>query len=77
MPHKQPNLERQLANAQQHLDERNAMLNEGGVAEKERRKDPSWRQLKAVCLRLKSRIQSASAVVALDAEVKQRKADSF
>jgi hypothetical protein len=75
MPHKQANLERQLATAQQELDVRNAELSEKGVADNRRRKDPAWRQLNAQRLRLKSRIRSAIAVTDLTEEVIRRKAD--
>jgi hypothetical protein len=73
MPHKQANLERQLATAQHHLDARNAELSEKGVEEKKRRKDPAWRQLNAQRLRLKSRIRSAITVTDLTEEVIRRK----
>ena len=75
MPHKQANLERQLATALHHLDVRNAELNEKGVEEKKRRKDPAWRQLNAQRLRLKSRIRSATVVTDLTEEVIRRKAE--
>ena len=75
MPHKQANLERQLATAQQELDARNAELNEKGVEKKRRRKDPAWRQLNAQRLRLKSRMRSAIAVTDLTEEVIRRKAE--
>jgi hypothetical protein len=75
MPHKQANLERQLATAQQELDARNAELSEKGVADDKRRKDPAWRQLNAQRLQLKSRMRFAIAVTDLTEEVIRRKAE--
>ena len=75
MPHKQPNLERQLAHAQQHLDTRTEVLDKQEGDIKLRRRDPVWRELKARCSRLQSRLRSATAVTALTEEAKIRKAE--
>ena len=75
MPHKQDNLERQLAHAKQDLDTRTDVLDKQGVDTKLRRRDPVWRELKARCSRLQSRLRSAAAVTALTEEVKIRKAE--
>jgi hypothetical protein len=75
MPHKQENLERQLSHAKQDLDIRTEVLDTQGVDTKRRRRDPVWRELKARCSRLRSRLRSAVAVTALTEEVKRRKVE--
>jgi len=76
MPHKQQNLKRQLAHAKQDLDTRTDALDKEGVDTKQRRRDPAWREFKARCSQLQSRLRSATAVIALTEEVKKRKAEA-
>ena len=75
MPHKRPNLERQLAHAKQDLDACTGVLDKQGVVIKQRRRDPVWRELNARWSRLKSRLRFAAAVTALTEEVIKRKAE--
>ena len=51
-------------------------LDKAGVDTKLRRRDSAWRELNARCSQLRSRLRSATAVVALTEEVKKRKAEA-
>ena len=69
------NLERQLQYA---LEARSACAKEldaDGVATKERKRDPVWRQWSAKCSKLSARLRAAASVVALDEELKLRKVE--
>ena len=74
MPLKKNNLDQQLQHARSALDNRVKALDDKGVSEKDRRRDPEWRKLRAKCRAISRRIQAAEGVTALDEELKQRKA---
>jgi len=74
MPHHASQLERQLNNAQAELAARKKVLDEKSVSAGDRRRDPVWRQLTAKCQKIEKRVQAAAAVLALDEDVKQRRA---
>ena len=73
MPQNRKYLERQLQHAQEARSAHAKTLDADGVATKERKRDPVWRQWRAKCSKLSARLRSAAAVVALDEELKQRK----
>jgi hypothetical protein len=76
MPHHQPTLERQLNLAETELQSWNKILDGKGVDTKGRRKDTRWRSLNARRRQITKRLKAAAAVVALDEEVKQRRASA-
>jgi|GEM_PF-920920 len=74
MPLKQSHLERQFQKATAKFDSWVGHLDEKGIAEGNRKKDPIWRSLRSQCRQIKKRISAAAAVVALDEELKANKA---
>ena len=75
MPLKLDGLKRQLSHANNALAEWSAILNERGVADDQRRRDPVWRSLNAQRRRLSRRMKTSAEVVALDEELKKRKVE--
>lgn len=74
MPLKKNDLDQQLQHARSALDDCVKALDEKGVDEKARRRDPKWRHLRARCSAIVKRINAAEAVTELNEELKQRKA---
>jgi hypothetical protein len=72
MPLSQENLERQLARADEALADCVKNLDERGVAETERRRDPQWRSLRAKRRQLQARLRRVTAVAALNDELARR-----
>jgi hypothetical protein len=75
MPMKKDNLDKQLERAQVDLAGRKKVLDAKGVKSEERRRDPEWRRLSALCASIKSRLNVVQASKNLDEELKQRKVD--
>jgi len=74
MPHKQDELGRQLKRANEALAEWTSVLDERGISQDQRHRDPVWRNLNAQFRQLRRRINIVGAVVDLDNELKSRKA---
>ena len=74
MPLTRASLERQLKQAEEQLAHAAAVLKEQGVAEKELRRQASWRACDSTLRKVKSRLQSVTKKEALQAEVAERKA---
>ena len=75
MPLKQDELNRQLSRANEALDDWSGILKERGIADAQRHRDPVWRSLKAQCRHLTNRMRTSAEVIALDEELKKRKAE--
>lgn len=76
MPLKQDNIERQLAAAKEELAARTKLMEADGISEKECRKDPAWRQLRARCRRLGKRHMAAGEILAITEEANARRAEA-
>ncbi len=75
MPHKRPNLQRQLTQAGEALAAWAKVLEENGVSQKDRRRDPKWRTLNATCRQLRARLGRVAETETLNAEADRRKAE--
>ncbi|MHC4880300.1 MAG: hypothetical protein ACYTGL_27940 [Planctomycetota bacterium] len=76
MPLKKDSLERQFALAKEDLEKRVKALDEKGVDEKARSRDPQWRSLNAKCRRIRHRMAVVGEIAARDAECEQRKQET-
>jgi hypothetical protein len=72
---KKDNLDKQLERARTDLSARAKVLEGKGVKGKDRRRDPQWRHLSALCASIQSRLDVIQASRNLNEELKQRKAD--
>jgi hypothetical protein len=61
MPLSRQNLERQLADAKTRRDACVARLQQQGVAEKDLKRQPAWRNADAACRQLSRRLRAVSA----------------
>ena len=75
MPHKRPNLERQLTQAGEALAAWAKVLEENGVSQKDRRRDAKWRTLNATCRQLRVRLSRVAESETLNEEADRRKAE--
>jgi hypothetical protein len=75
MASSKPVLERQLEQCKSVLATRAKKLADSGVAADARPRDPKWRALSAACAHLEARIQARGKLIALEAELQQRKAE--
>ncbi|MCA9118132.1 MAG: hypothetical protein KDA79_23835 [Planctomycetaceae bacterium] len=61
MPLSRESLERQLSRAEADRAQRIAQLDEQGVPEASRRRDPLWRRCNAACRKLRTRLTAVTA----------------
>lgn len=77
MPLKKDELERQLQGAVAALAEWTSVLDERDIPESQRHRDPIWRNLKAQCRQLKSRLRTTDTIISRDEEMLGKRADKM
>ncbi len=75
MPQKRPDLERQIAQANEAVAAWVKVLEENGVSQKGRRWDPKWRTLNATRRQLTARLNRVAETETLNEETARRKAE--
>ena len=73
MGQKQDSLDRQLARANEDLQNWVGVLDERGIPEADRKRDPRWRSLDSTCRRLRRRLAAVADLAAREEECQKRK----